>query len=228
MRSSRAPLVAGSIRRAATRFDGWPRRVAAATCFLIALVSFLGSRVHGGTRPVWVAERNLPPGSVVGPADVRRTAWPSGLVPAVALTSAADIVGRPIAVALARGEPLTSNRMLDTSVLAGLRAGQVAAPVTLPDRGQRSVLRVGALVDLYAAGSASSDVQAFEGNSRAPNARSNSKPIVSNVRLLAVLPQPEGSSDNRLTALVAVDRDEATRLAGHGSTEMIATLVPPP
>lgn len=227
MRSSRDSVVAGSVRRAVSRLDGWPRRAAAATCFLIAVVSFVGSHPHGATRALWVADRNLPAGSIVQSADISRTAWPANLVPAVAVTSAADIVGRPIAVALARGEPLTSTRMLDTSVLAGLRAGQVAAPVTLPDRGQRALLQVGAVVDLYASASNSSNAAAADCTARTPAARSTSRPIVSNVRLLAVLSQPEGSSDSRLTALVAVDRNEASRLADHGSTEMIATLVPP-
>lgn len=215
--------------RLTSRLDGWPRRTAAAACLILALVSFIGSarnRRQTDVRPLWIASRSLAAGTTLTSADVMRVEWPAQFVPSAALPSVNDLVGRPIGAPIGRGEPLTTTRMLDTAVIAGLQPDQVAAPVVLPDRGQRAFLHVGSSVDLYAAAPDSGSVTGASSTSTGtPGA---TRPIVSNVRLLAVLPAPDAGGDNRLTVLVAVDRDAAARLAGHASTPLLATLVRPP
>ena len=215
--------------RLTSRLDGWPRRTAAAACLILALVTFVGSarnRRQADVRQLWIASRSLAAGTTLTTADVIRVEWPAQFVPPAALSSINDVVGRPIGAPIGRGEPLTTNRMLDTATIAGLQPDQVAAPVLLPDRGQRAFLHVGSSVDLYAA--APDPGSPAIAGSTSTSTRGATRPLVSDVRVLAVLPAPDAGGDNRLTVLVAVDRDAAARLAGHGSTPLLATLVRPP
>lgn len=99
--------------------------------------------------PVLTAAHDLGAGSVVGADDLVRVGFAAGTVPA---DLAADPVGRTVATAVRRGEPLTDVRLVAPALSdASLSAeGRVATPVRLPDAGMAGLLAVGDRIDLVA------------------------------------------------------------------------------
>lgn len=102
------------------------------------------------TRPVLTAARDLPAGVVLTRADLTRTGLPPDIVPAGAVSAAADLIGRTTAGPVRAGEPVTDVRVVSGSLLEGY-PGLVAAPVRIGDPGAVALLRVGDLVDVIAA-----------------------------------------------------------------------------
>ncbi|MCR6030227.1 pilus assembly protein CpaB [Nocardioides sp. zg-579] len=98
------------------------------------------------TVPVTVAARDLPAGTVVGPGDLTTAAWAPGTAPA----ERPDPVGRVLAAAVRRGEPVTDVRLVGPRLTEG-RPGLTAVPVRLPDAGMAALLEVGDEIDLLAA-----------------------------------------------------------------------------
>ncbi|MDQ1743001.1 MAG: hypothetical protein QOE23_1340, partial [Pseudonocardiales bacterium] len=135
---------------------GWPRRVAAALCLLLAVVSALGSAGSPAPphrTPLVVTARPLAPGTLLAAADLATVDWPAQLVPTGAVRRLADVLGHIVAAGMTRGEPLTEARLLDTGISAALTPGQVALTIGLAGGNQATILQAGALVDLYAADS---------------------------------------------------------------------------
>src|SRR5829696_1195258 len=60
------------------------------------------------TQPVWTAARDLPSGTVLSRADLARTGFAAGSVPAAAVSSRDSVVGRTLATPLGSGEPITA------------------------------------------------------------------------------------------------------------------------
>jgi Flp pilus assembly protein CpaB len=94
-----------------------------------------------------VAAHDLPAGDVVAPGDVTTEQVPPGVVPAGAVAAP---VGRTLATAMRRGEPITDVRLVGPSLTA-TDPDLVAVPVRFPDAGEAALLRVGDLVQLLAA-----------------------------------------------------------------------------
>src|SRR5437879_2836760 len=107
--------------------SGWPRRLLALACLLLAGLSAL-SRNAGQARsdsvPVVVMARGLPTGSILRATDVRIAHWPTSLAPTDAAKAIPAVVGRPLSGAMSPGEAVTPVRLLDTSLTASLRPGQ--------------------------------------------------------------------------------------------------------
>jgi Flp pilus assembly protein CpaB len=206
--------------------SGWPRRTVAGLCFLLAGVSALMPPSHrpagGPTGVVLVAARPLAAGAILTKSDLASSIWPVALIPSSALRSTGPVVGRPLGAAMARGEPLTTTRLLDTSVTSALLAGQVAATVTLADRGQAVILAAGSLIDLYAPSAAGVlvDGRAVD---PLPSDPAAGRAVASAVRVLAVLP-PQDRAEGGLSLIVAVDRATAAHLANQTVPTLIATL----
>lgn len=204
---------------------GWPRRVAALLCLALAALSALGN--HSSPAPerrsqVVVAGRALRPGTVLTAADLGAVRWPDGLVPSSAVRDPARAVGRTVAAAMTRGEPLTSARLLDSGIANALEPGQVASTITLTDGGQAAILQAGAQVDVYAAGARTTEVS----GSSVPSG--SSRRLGTGLRVLAVLPasnDPPGSAGPSL--VLATDRSTAARLAVVPTGQFLASLVPP-
>jgi pilus assembly protein CpaB len=200
---------------------GWPRRLAALCCLLLAAVTGLskpGNRPGPSAEPVVVAARDLAAGQLLGSADTRVVSWPADLVPSSAARAAIDVTGKTIAARMVRGEPITATRLLDTAVTAALRPGQVAVTVSLTDRGQRAVLGPGSLIDLYAASTVDYGARA--------SANANATRVADKLRVLAVLPSTQ-HADRELTLVLAADPAVASRLANQTSETLLATLRPP-
>jgi Flp pilus assembly protein CpaB len=210
-----------ALRHVIDTLAGWPRRLAALCCLLLAAVTALssgGNRSKLSAEPVVIAARDLAAGQLLGSADTRVVNWPAELVPSSAVRAATELTGKTIAARMVRGEPITSTRLLDTAITAALRPGQVAVTVSLADRGQRAVLGAGSLIDLYAA-------SAVDYAARA-SANPNASRVADNLRVLAVLPSTQ-HADRELTLVLAADPAVASRLANQTSATLIATLRPP-
>jgi Flp pilus assembly protein CpaB len=151
--------------------------------------------------------------------DVRSVTWPQANAPLAAIHEASRALGRPIGGQMSKGEPITTARMLDTTIVSGLTAGQVAATVTLPTAGQAAILLAGAVIDLYLGGAEDSMV-----NDRPIVAQGTSRLIAPSVRILAVLSVQDATGPQPLSIVLAVDRLTASQLANHPSGPFLATL----
>jgi Flp pilus assembly protein CpaB len=204
-----------------TAFAGWPRRVAASLCLVLAVLS--GFTSHAGTPPhqipVVVSARPLLPGAVLTAADLRSVLWPQVIVPADAVLRLPDVLGRTIGAAMTAGEPITTARLLDTGIAASLESGQVALTVNLAGGNQAAILRSGAMVDLYATGA---EAVLAEG-SRLPGGAAGRR-LATNIRVLAVLPPSDDGAGYSL--VIAADRAIAARLAERPVGPLVASLVP--
>jgi Flp pilus assembly protein CpaB len=99
---------------------------------------------------VLTAARDLPGGTVLHAADVRRTAFSPHSVPSGVVTGAPAVVGRTTAGPIGAGEPLTGARLVTGALLNGY-PGLVAVPVRIADAGAVRLLRVGDRIDVLAA-----------------------------------------------------------------------------
>lgn len=136
----------------------WVRRARIGAALLLAALALLDAVVRpprpptaesaGGTT-VPIAARDLAGGSVLAATDVALAHLPASAVPAGVLPSATAAVGRTLAGAVRRGEPLTDARVVGPSLarLAG-GPGTVAVPVRLADPGVARLLRPGDRVDV--------------------------------------------------------------------------------
>lgn len=202
---------------------GWPRRLAALSCLLLAGLSALTTSRAPAAEPVTdvvVVARDLDAGAVLQSGDLRTVRWPRSHAPPTVLHSVVAALGRPVGAAMSRGEPLTPARLLDTAVSAGLRLGQVAVPVRLADAASASVFPAGSVVDLYA--SAAGDVLA---DGRPVTARTA---VAERARVLATLrPADPSGTGAPVSLVVAVDRSSAQRLSAISAQSFLATLLPP-
>lgn len=101
------------------------------------------------TVPVWTADHDLPSGTVLTRADLRRTGFAPGSVPAAAVTSPAAVLGRTVATPLGRGEPVTPAHLTGSGALAGY-PGRSAVAVRIPDGDVVALLTPGQQVALVA------------------------------------------------------------------------------
>ena len=203
-------------------FGGWPRRVAASLCLVLALWSALTShtRPAGRQATVIVSARPLLPGTVLAAADLRPALWPVATVPAAAVIRLSDAIGHTVGAAMSPGEPITAARLLDTGITAALAPGQVAVTVSLAGGNQAAILRSGAVVDLY---TTVAEAVLVEG-SPLPSTGSGHR-LATNIKVLAVLPPTDNSGGSSL--VIATDRATAARLSDRPATPLLASLVPP-
>lgn len=211
----------------AATLTGWPRRVLAALCLGLAVLSFLrsssGPGVSGGAT-VLVTTRSLQPGTVLAAADVRAARWPVADVPGGTIARPADVIGRPIGAAMARGEPVTASRLLNTAISRSLTAGQVALAVTLATGEQAAIVQPGALISLYATADSAPLV---EGQAVPGHVAAGNRALASAVRVLAVLPDSGDGHSSQFGVVIATDPGTAARLAGQPLGALLATLLPP-
>jgi Flp pilus assembly protein CpaB len=170
------------------RLGGWPRRVAAIVLLLAALATGVGTRQAPASpaSAVVVAARDLPAGAELAAGDVETAAWASGTSPPAALTRAQDALGRRTAGALARGEPITTTRLVGPGLATGLPAGEVAVAVQVTGA-TSALVRPGDRVRLLAA-------PAVDGGAATT--------IADPALVLAVLPAASGGTDQQSPSLV--------------------------
>ena len=157
---------------------------------------------------VWTAARTLPAGAVVQRADLARTEYTPDSVPDGAVRDPADVVGRTLASAMARGEPVTGLRTIGPGLLRGY-PGATAVPLRITDADTVGLLRVGDRVSIVAAD---------------PDGREAPSDLVDDVPVVAV-PAVQGSSSGTPGRLVvvAVPSPQATDVAARAAA---AILIP--
>lgn len=126
------------------------RRPLAALLVAVAVLAGLRSLAPPPpeTVAVIVAAHDLPGGATLGSGDLAEVALPPDAVPA-RLLDRTTLVGRTLGAPVARGEPLTSARVLGEG-LPSAYPGRTTMPVRLPDGDGVGLLRAGDRVDLLA------------------------------------------------------------------------------
>jgi hypothetical protein len=139
----------------------WRRRVVrrglAVVCAIGAALGVLVVARSADSHPlvrVVVAVRPLAVGEVASPGSLREVWWPAELAPDSSIHTLGEVLGRPLAVPLSPGEPLTRTRVNRGSLLAGQPVDSVAVHVSVPDRGAVSMVSAGDRVDLWGPGGA--------------------------------------------------------------------------
>lgn len=134
----------------------WRRRVlrrglaiGCATVAAFGLLAVARSADAPALVRVVVATRPMAIGEVASPGSLREAWWPAELAPPTSVHGMAEVLGRPMAVPLAPGEPVTRARVHRSSVLAGQPADAVAVHVSVPDHGAVSMVSAGDRVDLW-------------------------------------------------------------------------------
>ena len=189
---------------------GWPRALALRRLTagaLVLLAAALALRPHTvraePTVPILVAARDLAPGVILTPADVRVVAAPAALRPAAALGSPREVAGRVLAGAATSGEPITRARLVgpENTRLSTGGTDDVAVPVRLADPAVADLLTPGAVVDVVTA-----DPHGTAGALLAAGAT---------VVTVRAADPPGGASTGRPGRLVviAMPRDTATKVA---------------
>lgn len=128
------------------------RRSLAMVCAIGAALGVLAVARSADSRPlvrVVVAVRPLAIGEVASPGSMREVWWPAELAPANSIHTLAEVLGRPLAIPLGVGEPVTRSRLNRSSLLAGQPVDSVAVHVSVPDTGAVSMVSPGDRVDLW-------------------------------------------------------------------------------
>jgi pilus assembly protein CpaB len=210
-----------SISELAARLAGWPRRLLALCCLLLAAVAALGAHRPAPARsgdPVVVAARDLAAGARLSAGDVRLKPWPVDLRPAGALTRIDEAVGHRVTGPVRAGEALTTTRLVGAGLTLGLPPGLRAVPVQVSGAG---LVQAGDSIDLLVAD---------------PPDASGAGPPVAHVlaeaaRVLAVTSAPTTDPSGgpaSLGIVVAVDRAIALKIAAAAGRTVVATLRDPP
>lgn len=214
----------------------WPRRLAAVCCLLLAgLTAFVprrdGPRSGAGDSPVAVATRALSAGATLSRGDVTVARWPRSLVPAGTEPDPARLVGRTLAGAVSKGEPLTGPRLVGADLAAGLPRGRLAVPVPIVDANAAALIRVGDRVDLLAGPPAGSPdwgapmgtAGARAGSAEPGGAALAAGTIAAGVLVLAVLPAvATAAGPGTVELIVAAERGAALRVAALAGRPVLA------
>ncbi|HEY0996084.1 MAG TPA: Flp pilus assembly protein CpaB [Gemmatimonadaceae bacterium] len=176
------------------------------------------------TRPVLVATREIPEGSVIDEAALSLVSWPAAALPGVAYANMDSVVGRVTRVRVLAGDPIVPARLAPTGSAPGLEVrispGRRAMAVRINDiAGISGFLqpdsRVDVLVSMRAAVPGSPDRQV-------------AKLFMENVRVLSVGTRVErgekGEPIDATTATLEVTPEEAERLAvamNQGSIQLV-------
>jgi pilus assembly protein CpaB len=216
-----------STRRARRAFSRHRRFVAAfllAAAVVSGLVAVAPRQPHLAT--LVVAAHDLGAGRILGSSDLAYAQVPAAARPDGALADSAVLVGRSVASAVRRGEPITDLRLVGPGLLVGSR-GVVAAPVRLADAATAGLVRPGDLVDVLAAsGSAAPDGSGYAGVGSGADATPTARLVAEAARVLAVPPLPDGqlAADGALVVL-AVSPVTATVLAGAAASQRLSVVI---
>src|SRR5690349_16720004 len=184
--------------------------VAAAATFGAYRLLAANSRAEVATRPVVVANRDIPEGVTIDRIALSTAQWPMQAVPVGAFSSIDSVAGRVARVAVFNGEPIVPGRLAPVGSGPGLEIkippGQRAMAVRINDvAGISGLLQPNSRVDVL--------VTIRDDNS----SRQVAKLFMSNMLVLSVGTEVQrdnqGKPINATTVTLAVTPDEAERLA---------------
>ncbi|RBO92916.1 SAF domain-containing protein [Nocardia puris] len=130
------------------------RRLLAAALAVLALILVVRGDPEAARTEVVVAERELAPGRLLEPGDLRTVPRESGTLPEGATTSTADLVGSTLTGGMRAGEIFTDLRVVGPR-LAHVATGGADArivPIRLADTAVAEILRAGDRVDVIGGG----------------------------------------------------------------------------
>jgi pilus assembly protein CpaB len=231
----------------------WPRRLAVVGCLVAAALSWAADRHRlpvpaaaaspgAPSVPVLVAARDLAAGTVLGRADVRSVSMPRAVVPTGTVRVAA-VLGRRVAAAMRRGEPVLDVRLLGPTLTAGLiDPGVVAVPVRVADPAVAALAHAGDRVDLLAvpaepvAGGVSAGVPEPDGaatggpptGGAVTGDQVQATVLAEGVRVLAVLGASSAPVEDGAVLVVAADLPTARRLAVAAARQRLGVALRPP
>ncbi|MEV6388779.1 SAF domain-containing protein [Nocardia xishanensis] len=179
------------------------RRVLAAALTLLAIVLFARGNPGAARAEVVVAGRDLPPGAVLEPDDLKSVPLESGTLPVGAVRDPAALHGATTTGAMRAGEVFTDLRVV------GPRLAQVAAgapdarivPIRLADSAVTEILRAGDRVDVIGG-----DEQ------QGPSARP-ARTLASDAAVVLVSQPGERRDAADRVVLIAMDSERATVVA---------------
>jgi hypothetical protein len=217
MQSVGMPMLSASWRTPLNYLSGWPRRVAALLCLLMALgtVATRGNPPRTPTVPTVVTSHLVPAGALLNAADLTLAA---NAAPAGISRTVTAILGRRVASTVGRGMPVTQADLLEPAIAEALARDQTATTVELATSSQLVLLRPGEHIDLYPSAGPFTDARPTTGTT----------PAARNAEVLSVLPPPPAAPDAKVALIVATDRSSAAQLAALASAPFVATLVQPP
>jgi pilus assembly protein CpaB len=184
--------------------------VAAAATFGAYRLLAANSRAEVATRPVVVANRDIPEGVAIDRIALSTAQWPVQAVPVGAFSSIDSVAGRVVRVAVFNGEPIVPGRLAPVGSGAGLEtkipAGQRAMAIRINDvAGISGLLQPNSRVDVL--------VTIREENAD----KQVAKLFMSNMLVLSVGTEvqrdAQGKPIQAATVTLAVTPDEAERLA---------------
>jgi Flp pilus assembly protein CpaB len=214
------PMLPTSWRSPLGYLSGWPRRVSALLCLLIAAGSALARGRPTATVPTVVASHAVPAGTLLKSSDLAVADWPVNAVPSGIVRTITGVAGHRTATRLNRGTPVTTADLLEPAIAQALADGRAATTVELATASQLAILRTGDHVDLYPSTDSGplTDIR--------PTATGS--PIARNAEVLSVLPASDAATDARPALVVATDRAAAAQLAVRATAAFVVTLVQPP
>jgi pilus assembly protein CpaB len=184
--------------------------VAAAATFGAYRLLAANSRAEVATRPVVVANRDIPEGVTIDRIALSTAQWPIQAVPVGAFSSIDSVAGRVVRVAVYNGEPIVPGRLAPVGSGPGLEtkipAGQRAMAIRINDvAGISGLLQPNSRVDVL--------VTIREENAD----KQVAKLFMSNMLVLSVGTEvqrdAQGKPIQAATVTLAVTPDEAERLA---------------
>ncbi|WP_083871255.1 MULTISPECIES: Flp pilus assembly protein CpaB [Nocardia] len=193
------------------------RRLAAVGLAATAAVVALRGDPAGHRTPVVVAARDVQPGQVLVPADLRYADLPPDAVPEGAVTDPATVLGATSTGAVHAGEILTDLRIVGPR-LAAAAAGTPNArivPMRLADNAIADILRPGDRVDVVAAEDtgAHGDPEAIAPRERSPSAHT----LATDAAVVLISGAADTGSRTRASperiVLLALDPGHATTVA---------------
>jgi Flp pilus assembly protein CpaB len=205
------PVTAHDVRRAVSRH----RALLAAGLAAGAVASALGVLAPAPQAGVTVltAAQDLAAGTALSVADVRSVDLPRGLVPAGALVTAADVVGRVLAAPVRRGEALTDVRLAGAGLLSPGATGLLAVPVRIADAASAALVTAGDRVDVLAAAASA-------------GGRSAARVVAADAEVLAVPTAVADAGDGALIVVATTPPVAATLAAAAVSSRLSLTLRP--
>jgi Flp pilus assembly protein CpaB len=164
------------------------------------------------TTAALVALRDLAPGAVLSPADLQVVQREAVALPADAVRSPDDVVGRTVSFPVRAGEPVTARHVVAAGLLEALGPGLVATPVTLADPASGSLVSRGDLVDVLAAASG------------AATGSPTAAVVASRVRVLVAPAREQSTSGGLLGSPVAASGDGGAGLVLATTTEQALAI----
>jgi Flp pilus assembly protein CpaB len=217
------PTLPASLNAPLTYLVGWPRRVAALLCLLMAAVTAVTRHPTPATATISlvVASHPVTAGALLREQDLSLVGWPARAVPTGVARSLSAVAGRRAATNLDRGMPVTSTDLLEPVMATALASGLAATTIVLANASQLAILRIGDRVDLYPSADTDSVVPPRP-------AGAGVSPIARDAQVLSILPAAETVDDAKPALVIATDPSAAAQLAIKGSGSFLATLVRPP